>query len=198
MSYTVDGRFSSFTEASGTISLSYNQPDCVGSLPLNWTARKVVCGDGIIEWSETCDDGNRAPEDGCSELCQLSPVLEAEPNDEGAGTLGTAEDDILIAGAIDPGTDADVFAFRNPYAGLAAVAFETHGETIGTCGVDTLIDVVTEEGVILARDDDGSRALHCSFITYAIPAGQTVYVRVTSASKEPIPSYLLHARYPHS
>ena len=30
-----------------------------------------TCGDGIIERSEQCDDGNTASEDGCSRICQI-------------------------------------------------------------------------------------------------------------------------------
>jgi fibro-slime domain-containing protein len=33
----------------------------------------AVCGDGIIETGETCDDGNSVPGDGCSGTCQIEP-----------------------------------------------------------------------------------------------------------------------------
>jgi cysteine-rich repeat protein len=29
-----------------------------------------VCGDGVIDWNEMCDDGNTLPDDGCSPDCQ--------------------------------------------------------------------------------------------------------------------------------
>jgi fibro-slime domain-containing protein len=32
-----------------------------------------VCGDGIVEAGETCDDGNSTPGDGCSGVCQVEP-----------------------------------------------------------------------------------------------------------------------------
>lgn len=31
----------------------------------------AICGDGAIQAGESCDDGNTAPGDGCSEICQL-------------------------------------------------------------------------------------------------------------------------------
>jgi cysteine-rich repeat protein len=33
----------------------------------------AVCGDGIIQAGETCDDGNSIPGDGCSGVCQIEP-----------------------------------------------------------------------------------------------------------------------------
>jgi cysteine-rich repeat protein len=36
--------------------------------------RIPVCGDGYVDVSEECEDGNRAEGDGCSSACQLEPV----------------------------------------------------------------------------------------------------------------------------
>jgi cysteine-rich repeat protein len=49
----------------------------------------TVCGDGVVELPETCDDGNRQRGDGCSDYCAeealiLGPVLPGE-----AGTVNT-------------------------------------------------------------------------------------------------------------
>src|SRR5204863_774110 len=30
-----------------------------------------ICGNGMIDPGEQCDDGNKAPGDGCSHLCQI-------------------------------------------------------------------------------------------------------------------------------
>ena len=32
----------------------------------------MLCGNSLIEGSETCDDGNDAPDDGCSATCTSS------------------------------------------------------------------------------------------------------------------------------
>jgi fibro-slime domain-containing protein len=37
------------------------------------TTTTVICGDGIIEPGELCDDGNASAGDGCSDTCQLEP-----------------------------------------------------------------------------------------------------------------------------
>jgi len=39
---------------------------CADSMP-------TVCGDGVIESGEQCDDGNSTPGDGCSGVCQIEP-----------------------------------------------------------------------------------------------------------------------------
>jgi cysteine-rich repeat protein len=47
---------------------------------------KPTCGNGIIEHSETCDDGKTEPGDGCDSTCRKElnapSVSEAEPNDD--------------------------------------------------------------------------------------------------------------------
>lgn len=43
--------------------------DCVG----DETAVKAICGNGILETSESCDDGNTAGGDGCSATCGREP-----------------------------------------------------------------------------------------------------------------------------
>jgi cysteine-rich repeat protein len=39
--------------------------------PLDTTVQVAVCGNGIIECTETCDDGNTEAGDGCSADCRL-------------------------------------------------------------------------------------------------------------------------------
>lgn len=36
--------------------------------------KEPVCGNGTVEGDETCDDGGRAPGDGCSPTCRAEPV----------------------------------------------------------------------------------------------------------------------------
>jgi fibro-slime domain-containing protein len=36
----------------------------------------IVCGNGVIEMGETCDDGNPVPGDGCSGVCRIEPNFE--------------------------------------------------------------------------------------------------------------------------
>jgi len=41
------------------------------------TGPSSVCGDGVLEAAETCDDGNVIDEDGCSSSCQIEPQCTA-------------------------------------------------------------------------------------------------------------------------
>jgi cysteine-rich repeat protein len=72
-------------------------------------APAVVCGDGIVDELEVCDDGNRRSGDGCSASCELEPgelelacvdLVEA-PNAAQSSMLVTDEDLVLITGSID-------------------------------------------------------------------------------------------------
>lgn len=198
VSYTVSGTFTSPTVATGTVNMTHTATNCTGSETLSWTAQKVVYGNGQIEWPETCDDGNQTPGDGCSELCQLTPTVEQEPNDSIATAGDAITTDAVFTGSISSTTDHDYFAIRNPYPGSIAIGLETHGETMGTCHVDTLLDVYNSGGELLAEDDDGARAWFCSQLTIQLTSGQTVYVRISSPVSETITVYNLHVRFPHS
>lgn len=52
--------------------------DCIGSpsscAPVSTT--EPVCGDGVVEGDEACDDGNVASGDGCDALCAVEPDYE--------------------------------------------------------------------------------------------------------------------------
>jgi cysteine-rich repeat protein len=198
VSYTFTGTFTSAVAATGTIDMTRTAPNCTGSALLSFTAEKVVCGDGRIEWPETCDDGNMTPGDGCSQLCQLTPIAEQEPNDDLQSAAEAIDDDSVLAGSIDSPTDIDVYAVTNPLAGAIAIKFETHGESMGACGVDTLLEVYDASGQFLAGDDDGARAWYCSQLTLLVDSGRTVYAVVGSPVGDTIPAYNLFVQYPHS
>jgi fibro-slime domain-containing protein len=64
---------------------------CTGDPPNN--CHQTVCGDGKVEGSEGCDDGNTLPNDGCSPTCH------AEPNCSSAtGTCTSICGDGLVVG----------------------------------------------------------------------------------------------------
>ena len=48
---------------------------CTGDPPNN--CHQTVCGDGKVEGSEGCDDGNTKPNDGCSPTCHFEPNCSA-------------------------------------------------------------------------------------------------------------------------
>jgi cysteine-rich repeat protein len=63
------------------------------------TCKTTVCGNGIKEGSEQCDDGNKLTGDGCSPFCRLEPNCPAT----GGACLGVCGDGILLPEeAMDP------------------------------------------------------------------------------------------------
>lgn len=70
----------------GTYFLGIDTPDAAG-LTGTLEVIRPVCGNGLLEHSETCDDNNRAPGDGCDENCRAElsvggQLEEANPNDD--------------------------------------------------------------------------------------------------------------------
>ena len=61
-----------------------------------------VCGDGIISGTETCDDGNAMPFDGCSADCQLEPDCSGS-----SGCASACGDGIVLGEECDDGNRAD-------------------------------------------------------------------------------------------
>jgi cysteine-rich repeat protein len=46
-----------------------------GTFELQVTQQAAVCGNGIVDSGETCDDGDTNDNDGCSATCQIEPVI---------------------------------------------------------------------------------------------------------------------------
>jgi cysteine-rich repeat protein len=74
--------FTSFThDAPGRVSARHAAP------PADCAAKPAVCGDGLVEGHEECDDGNTTSGDGCSADCRLeSPSVVCEGIPTVAGT----------------------------------------------------------------------------------------------------------------
>jgi cysteine-rich repeat protein len=195
ITFTLNGTFTSARQASGNIQLTHAKPNCTGTVTLTWTAVKVVCGDGRLDWSETCDDRNTTAGDGCAEICQLTASREVEPNNVVNAAAAPITSDAYVGGSLSPGTDADVLPVKNNYPGPIAISFETFGDTPGTCAIDTYVELLNGGGTVLASDDDGSRALFCSALTYSVPSGATIYVRVTSFRMTAIANYGLFIKF---
>ncbi len=62
----------------------------------------AVCGDGVVEMGETCDDGNSAPGDGCSGVCQIEPGYSCPVAGQSCVKIWVCGN-----GVIDPGETCD-------------------------------------------------------------------------------------------
>jgi fibro-slime domain-containing protein len=76
------------TKAEGWVCTTPKQANgCVGPT----TCSTTMCGDGVIQGSEQCDDANHYQGDGCSPLCRLEPACPA-----GGGACGGVCGDGLL------------------------------------------------------------------------------------------------------
>ena len=80
---------------------------CIGSHPNDHNdpstsvCTPTTCGDGKVEGTEGCDDGNTMPFDGCSTDCQN------EPNCEGDSCISRCGDGIVLGEECDDGNNVD-------------------------------------------------------------------------------------------
>ncbi len=84
-----------------------------GHYTLRITLGDARCGDGWVNLSEECDDGNHQEGDGCDE-CILEAIEEMEPNDlpEEATPIDRLESSLPPQIRGDIGADADYFAIE--------------------------------------------------------------------------------------
>jgi cysteine-rich repeat protein len=114
----------------------------------------IKCGDGIVDATEECDDGNTAPNDGCSEKCKKEVC--------GDGIKQTAEECDLGAGN-GVGTGCNNCKLEGCGNGiLEAFLTETcdDGNTASCDGCDSLCHVECGNGKIECSEecDDGGLA----------------------------------------
>ncbi|MDP3500442.1 MAG: DVUA0089 family protein [Myxococcales bacterium] len=131
---------------------------CDGSATCTASCRRTPsCGDGFVDGTERCDDGNTTPSDGCSATCDFETRVETEPNATSAQASGPFVVDALLSGAITPAGDRDLFAITLPRtADLKIETFDAMGP--GSCaGIDTMVTLLAADGttVIAARDQGG-------------------------------------------
>jgi fibro-slime domain-containing protein len=80
------------------------------SLPAQSACHKTLCGDGVVEGAEQCDDGNLIPYDGCSPTCTL------EPKCNGQGQCSSVCGDALV----EPPEQCDLGALNGKHEGCSA------------------------------------------------------------------------------
>lgn len=120
-----------------------------------------VCGNGITDDGEQCDDGNNLDGDACEANCSLPfcgngivdageqcddrnttnldgcsstckrEAREVEPNDFTERANGPFTDSIIIPAAISPAGDKDVFKFTNQSASSVLIQFDTWSLNFG-------------------------------------------------------------------
>ena len=156
-----------------------------------------LCGNGVREVIESCDDANVEGGDGCAADCMPEPVCGdgAVTGDEACDDGNTADGDLCsaqcllgerepndapdVANALpvpgstsgmlpDGGLDFDHFRVELA-AGAALKIFTSAVGDAADCDGDTVIDVLDAAGVSVARDDDSGFA-SCSLLDGATNA----------------------------
>ena len=108
--------------ASGTVS-------CLGDCTYDVSLCESVCGNGVVEPGETCDDGNSAADDGCSDHCQTEPFYACW--DEPSSCICVVHVKPQAAGAQDGSTWADATSI--PQGGIDSAM--NRAVVLGSCEV---------------------------------------------------------------
>ena len=169
-------------EAVGTATGAYTLTVAIGA---------AGCGNGIVEGTEQCDDGNTAEGDGCTAACMISFA---------GMVMGPLPQTGSFTGAIVPGTRQDNYQVILPAMGY--IIARTGVPTIGTCepsgANDTILELFDSAGTSVARNDDGGIAPCSSLDPDAIPAlllaAGTYTLRVTSYQSQEIAGYTVEIR----
>lgn len=144
----------------------------------------ALCGNGVREGSETCDDGNTMPGDGCATNCRIEPKPEIEPNDACGQATGPFALPVLLGGAISPGNDKDLFSFT--LTAYSDIRLQTYAPGFDTCtaGVDTVLTLRNTDCTTVMTTNDNGGVGTCSLIdsttnaaAASMPPG-TYYVQV--------------------
>jgi cysteine-rich repeat protein len=164
---------------------------------LQITTQASICGNGLKDPGEQCDDGNLAAGDGCSPTCHFEGgiINEIEPNNSFASADQSAlqiNGDTLIAAAIDILLDKDFYKLTVPVASV--IRFETF-ETVGRdCpSIATNLQIWTAQyGQKYANAGSGIK--QCSAVIARFAPG-TYYVSVEKAANAVIPFYMLEVKF---
>jgi cysteine-rich repeat protein len=194
----VDGEGESFTAQSlpaGTyyIVVDTYDPDPADaefgpfSFTITASAATAVCGNGVYDDNEECDDGGTAPGGRCSATCTLEyDLAETEPNDDVAHAMTITQTHHQIRGSFSSDSDADFYTFT--LTAPATIELETYDAmdpmvdyngastltSVDCTGTNNLIAVfdstgdTTDDTTALYSDNfDGSYNLDVTAYSYA-------------------------------
>jgi len=134
---------------------------------LGLKVKAPVCGDGVLQVGEQCDDSNVMGGDGCSATCAFEGnfIPEVEPNDTQAtaSPMGTADG---FLGAISPLGDLDYYSFDVVTPGSSVFVQVTDGLNGCPSGFDSRLTLFNPANALLSSVDDGGIA-KCSLLSPA-------------------------------
>lgn len=125
-----------------------------------------ICGNGVVEEGEFCDDGNTRSSDGCSVACNIEHLAERESNNSISSNNAIANYR-FVQGTITTG-DADVFGFR---LDARETVFISTKNSLADCPFDGYLELYDQNGVLIAEDDD-SAGDYCPLLNETLEAGR--------------------------
>ena len=159
-----------------------------GNYTLEVHSRQVVCGDGIRDDNEECDDHNLTANDGCDATCNLEPS-ESEPNNRrnSADTYSAAQPWIAELGTAG---DVDYYRINVPRApgNIVVRTFDLGDNACAYNLMDTVVEIRDSSNAVLVSDDDGGPG-KCSLAVASGLSTGTYYVRVEAAGGASPPTF---------
>ncbi|MEZ4301120.1 MAG: pre-peptidase C-terminal domain-containing protein [Polyangiaceae bacterium] len=153
-----------------------------GTYTLGAQTRPILCGDGIQDSVEACDDANTDAGDGCSPTCTLESN-EVEPND----ALGQAAPFAApYFASISPEGDIDFVQIDLPSPGGIKVSVNGLGEMACSDGsMDSYLTLLDDQGKVLAANDDVVSGSLCSLAAAPGLAAGTYYAKIEASPMSP-------------
>jgi cysteine-rich repeat protein len=159
-----------------------------------------VCGNGLLDGGETCDDSNAQPGDGCDATCQLetpgandncpAELVTLVPNGPvstatiKSGTVNLAND-FTHNGCSGSGPDA-VYAITPPSDGVITATIPDAKFNVSLVARSTCLDKTTQ--ITCANTNTGNGG---ETITFAVQANQTYYVIVDGVATANLGTFTL-------
>jgi cysteine-rich repeat protein len=169
----------------------------IASYLLQLRFRPLVCGDGITDGTEECDDGNTADFDGCSALCLVDAFDEVEPNESFAQADAAPiqiAGDALIRASINMIGDQDTFRAVIAPA-RRTLRLENFQLRPNACSATTTLRLYDQAGTQIVADAAGAGIGNCGAIVIDLAPG-TYYARTEeTGNNTDIPRYFLDADY---
>ncbi|HYH99649.1 MAG TPA: hypothetical protein VD972_27075, partial [Hyalangium sp.] len=177
--------------------------ECDGTVNCTATCERVqVCGDGHLDFPESCEDGNTTNGDGCSSTCSVPGLQgEVEPNNthSEADARAGGSQPVLITGATGfsstLATASDVDVYKMQLQAPQVVRLESYKGGLGRCmsGLDSILWLENTDRTLRESDDDGGLGL-CPALTLSLEAG-AYYVSMERLGGDQVESYLLEVAF---
>jgi len=167
-----------------------------GVFELGVVVKPSVCGNGVIEGGEQCDDSNVAPGDGCSAACALEPAtghdtcanadtitLTPGPGGTYAASIASGTTNLghhqTFTGCSSTGPDA-IFELVAPIDGVLTAEVPVAGFNVSLGARSTCIDSTTASAPLVCSNASSDHGLE--EISFSVVQGQTYYLIVDGTS----------------